>query len=225
VLDHNPVPATRPPRIEEQEIRPLTADQVRRWAMASVNPIVRAVVLFIANTGARRGEALALSWDDVTFGKSGGNVRIHKSVEQCRSGLRVKPPKSRRSKRTLAIGPELCEMLAVYRAWQLEKRLETGGRWNRAGLLFPRLDGSGYWPPNNASAATRNVAVRAGIDASLHDLRHAHASMLLAAGVPLNAVSERLGHQDPALTLRVYAHVMPNMDAAAAAAIEAALRG
>jgi integrase len=137
----------------------------------------------------------------------------------------VKPPKSKRSRRTIGIGPETCTMLKDYRAWQRTLQMKTGRRWNPDELLFPSIEGGGHWPPNNASAAIRNVAVRAELNASLHDLRHTHASMLLAAGVPLNAVSARLGHQDPALTLRVYAHLMPNADGAAATAIEAALRG
>jgi integrase len=225
VLDHNPVLAAKPPRVEEDDVRPLTADQVRMWVAASVNPIIRAVVPFLAATGCRRGEALALAWSDITLGNDGGTVRINKSLEQSKAGLRVKPPKSKRSRRTIVIGPETCGMLKDYRAWQRELQLKTGRRWNPMELLFPALEGIGYWPPNNASAAVRNVATRAGLRASLHSLRHTHTSMLLAAGVPLNAVSERLGHQDPALTLRVYAHLMPNADGMAAAAIEAALRG
>ena len=59
----------------------------------------------------------------------------------------------------------------------------------------------------------------------LHDLRHTHATLLLAAGVPVKVVSERLGHASAMITLGVYAHVMPGMQAEAAATFGALLSG
>jgi integrase len=59
----------------------------------------------------------------------------------------------------------------------------------------------------------------------LHDLRHTHASLALKAGVPVKVVSERLGHESPAFTLRQYAHVIPGMQAEAAAQVAALVAG
>jgi integrase len=64
------------------------------------------------------------------------------------------------------------------------------------------------------------VVKRAGIrKIRLHDLRHTHTTLALKAGVPVKVVSERLGHESPAFTLKQYAHVIPGMQAAAAAAV------
>ena len=56
-----------------------------------------------------------------------------------------------------------------------------------------------------------------------HDLRHTHASQLLKAGVPVKVVSERLGHATTSITMDIYAHTLPGMQAEAAAKIDAAL--
>ena len=59
----------------------------------------------------------------------------------------------------------------------------------------------------------------------LHDLRHTHATIALMAGVPVKVISERLGHETPAFTMKQYAHVIPGMQAAAAGAIAALVDG
>ena len=59
----------------------------------------------------------------------------------------------------------------------------------------------------------------------LHDLRHTHATLALKAGVPVKVISERLGHESPAFTLKQYAHVIPGMQAEAAAQIASLIDG
>lgn len=78
--------------------------------------------------------------------------------------------------------------------------------------------------PQSFSQAFDRAAARAGLrKIRLHDLRHTHATIAVKAGVPLKVISERLGHESPAFTLRQYAHVVPGMQAEAAALIAAAL--
>lgn len=60
--------------------------------------------------------------------------------------------------------------------------------------------------------------------ARLHDLRHVHATTLLLAGVPVHVVAARLGHADPAITLKVYAHVIRTAEASAADIFAQALK-
>lgn len=80
-----------------------------------------------------------------------------------------------------------------------------------AGLVFPGDDGEPWWSSNFARACRRVFDDAGLIGSRLHDLRHAHATMLLRAGVRPKVVSERLGHSSISLTLDVYSHVMPGM--------------
>lgn len=82
------------------------------------------------------------------------------------------------------------------------------------------VDGTRPLHPDNVTAGFRRLARRHGfVGVRLHDLRHAHATQLLSAGVPLRTVSARLGHANASTTLNVYAHVVEGSDAQAAAVI------
>ncbi len=91
-------------------------------------------------------------------------------------------------------------------------------------LVFSLYDGSPI-PPNNLSRDWRRFVLARNLPAvSFHALRHSHASALIASGIDALTVSRRIGHASPVVTLSVYAHLFNNTDAAAADAIEAALR-
>src|SRR5215211_589565 len=79
--------------------------------------------------------------------------------------------------------------------------------------------------PNNLYHNLNAIIASAGVPKiRIHDLRHSHATLLLAAGQPLKVVSERLGHAKTSITLDTYAHVLPDMQDRAVDAIDAALR-
>jgi integrase len=155
-------------------------------------------------TGCRRGELLALEWRDVGFQTR--TITVERSIEQTRAGVRCKSTKSDRTRRFTL--PEI----AIEALWH--QRFHFGS----ARLVFAGPDG-GYRKPDLVSQVVVRRMVRAGIrDASLHSLRHTHASHLLSRGVPLPAVSARLGHVDSNITARIYAHALPMDDARSAAA-------
>jgi integrase len=100
-----------------------------------------------------------------------------------------------------------------------------GEAWKETDLVVDRGDGEGV-NPVSVSHAFAGVAESVGLaDVRLHDLRHGFASALLEAGVNLKVVSEALGHSRAEFTMDVYAHVLPTMGEAVAAAIETALGG
>ena len=120
--------------------------------------------------------------------------------------------------RTISIDSETVAMLREHRCQQAAERLAAGTAWNDSdGLVFTSRWGEPLYPDTVTALMTKlinrhnkSVSPSAKLlpHARLHDLRHLHATTLLLAGVPVHVVAARLGHADPAVTLRVYSHVL-----------------
>ena len=165
-------------------------------------------------SGARRGELLALQWTDVNW--LTGELTIGKSLEETKKGLRVKLPKHDKIRR-FKVGASTLAVLRFQQEQQQERQRLFGSDYKTdLNLVFADLDGS-HLKPLMVSQNVKRRIEKAGIkDASLHTLRHTHASHLLSQNVPITTVSERLGHADVNVTLRIYAHMLPSDDARAA---------
>lgn len=172
-------------------------------------------------TGMRRGEILALRWRNLDF--DSGVIKVRDSLEETKKhGLRVKLTKTGAGRRDITLPTIVVEALTEHRREQLEFRLKLGlGKPTPDSFVFPALDG-GPQSPNNLSGDWREFLVAAKLPkVRLHDLRHTHASMLIASGVDIVEISKRLGHADPAITLKVYAHLFRSDDSKSATAINA----
>jgi integrase len=131
--------------------------------------------------------------------------------------LRISDVKTGTARRTIDIDSPVVARLSAWRKRQAEERLLVGPAYDDHGLVFTRPDGCPIHPEFFSRTFDRVVA-RSDLPAIRpHDLRHTHASLLLRAGVPVKVVSERLGHASPGFTLNVYQHVIPGMQAEAAA--------
>jgi integrase len=177
---------------------------------------LEAVWRLAAMTGMRRGEVLGLRWADVDLGAA----RL--SVRQARVAVAYavieSTPKSHNA-RVIDLDHETVELLRAHRRRQDEERAEWGGDYQEHGLVVAKEDGSPIHP-HSFSQTFERLIKRAGIrPIRLHDLHHTHATLALKAGVPVKVVSERLGHESPAFTMKQYAHVIPGMQAAAAALV------
>jgi integrase len=127
--------------------------------------------------------------------------------------------KTKRSRRVVSLDPTTVAMLRQRRTAQFEERLIAGPGWRETGLVFATPTGEAL-NADSVSQAFERAEARAGLPRiRFHDLRHTHASHLLAAGINVKIVSERLGHASVGFTLDVYAHVMPGQQADAAAAV------
>lgn len=116
-------------------------------------------------------------------------------------------------------------MLRRWRAQERADRLAWGPAYQRSGHVFTREDGSPLHADHLAQRFDRLVSSADVPRIRFHDLRHTHARLLLKAGVPVKVVSERLGHASPAFTMTVYQHVLPGMQAEAAATFAALIDG
>ena len=122
--------------------------------------------------------------------------------------------------RSIVLPEDAVAALHDHRRQQLELRLALGlGKAPDNALVFPAPGTDRLWIPDTFSSAWGDVDV--GV--TFHALRHTHASMLIAGGIPITEIAYRLGHASPATTLSIYAHMYERTDARAADAINAAL--
>lgn len=134
------------------------------------------------------------------------------------------PPKSKRSRRRLALDNETVAILRKHKVERTETFLRLGVTATAGDRVFAADLGGPLRPDSIGRAFDRLVAKHGLPDIRLHDLRHTHASHLLAAAVNVKIVSDRLGHASVSFTLDTYAHVMPGQQADAAEAAAALLR-
>jgi integrase len=213
----NPCEFVDPPRCERDEMRSLSPDEAQQYLAAFDRTDLGTAIAIAIGSGCRRGELLALRWSDVDLRQ--GTLRIARSLERVtlhtakrtRYEVRFKEPKTKRSRRTIALPPFAVRRLRRHRVEQAERFLHAGaGRPDGGTLLFER-DGL-PWNPNTFGLTFARIARDAKLPkVRLHDLRHSFASLLLAGGADLKTVSTALGHSTIAVTADTYAHVSPAM--------------
>ena len=156
---------------------------------------------------------------------AGAALRVERSLEQTKAGLRFKSPKTRNGRRSISLPASAVDALREHRKRALELRLALGaGKLPADALIFAKLDGSPRAPDGLSSEWRHVVKSRKLPRVTFHALRHSHASALIAADVDVLTVSRRLGHASAAVTLGVYGHLFRDKSDAAAKAIEAAMR-
>src|SRR5262249_13246972 len=170
------------PRVRTHEIEVLTPAEVKAALEKLRGRSLYAIASVALATGMRRGELLALRWQDVDF--DGAALKVERALEQTkRGGLLFKPPKSRYGRRTITLPTSTVAELRVHRKAQAEQRLALGlGKASDDALVFATWDGSTRSP--NALTKEWSLAMKAaGLKVTFHSLRHTHASTLIASGL------------------------------------------
>lgn len=211
----------------EEVERSMTAEQVAAFLAAAEAECSRMKNLFAVafRLGCRPGELLALRTPD--FNATSGTLRIGHSVVFRKEGdWYLRKTKNKQSRRVLPITAPAIEALRAERTAQLERRLKAGAEWVENGFIFCGDHGEPF------SQATlrrefRRVLKAAGLPGhfSPYSARHSHATILISDGVPIKAVSERLGHSRINTTLSFYAHVMPGHQEAVSERYDDLLKG
>jgi integrase len=215
VLAESPAALVDLPRVRRvrRGLRALDAGQAVRFLDAAQSDRLYAMYVVGIDSGMRPGELFALHWPEVDL--AAGTVSVRRSLEDIDGHLRLKEPKTPESLRTIPLSPRSVAALAAHR-----ERMRDEGRDVETGPVFVSLWGHLLRGPNVLRRSFRPTLQRAGLPIiRMYDMRHTCATLLLAAGVPLRTVSERLGHASPTLTLANYAHVLPTMQQAAAEAM------
>lgn len=217
LLTSNPAMRAKRPRREVRGLREVwSADELRVFLDLVSTHRLYAFYRLAAYTGARRGELLNLRWDDVDW--KAPAIRIRGSVGMV-DGKRVEGTTKGGRERTVSLDAGTVRILKKHRQHQLADNMTAGKAWKGKGHVFANGLGEPIYPDSPSQLMTKLlVAYNLPVDdlppakplphMRLHDLRHIHATMLLMAGVPPHVVADRLGHADPSITLRVYAHVI-----------------
>ncbi|MEZ5224170.1 MAG: site-specific integrase [Ilumatobacteraceae bacterium] len=212
LIDANPARRARPPKRTNRSTVPAiwNAQQLGRFLAAASRLRLYPALHLAAHSGMRRGEVAGLNWGDLDIGAS--SLSIVRS-RQATMGRTVEGPvKTRTSRRRIDLDPNAVELLQQWR-----HRLVTEGATLEPST--PMFLNTRHRTPSPESFSQLFGQIIATTDLPrirFHDLRHTHASLLVAAGVPIKVVSERLGHANPGFTMHTYQHLLPGMGAAAA---------
>ena len=221
LLARNVALAVDPPRPRRPETPTLAADGVRRLLDVARDTPIYPVVHLAAFTGLRRSELLGLRWLDLDL--TLGTLSVVQVMHRLRDGRVVfGEPKSAKGRRLLPLGPTAILALKAHRERQEAAFDLLGIPLADDSLVFTREDGSVLFP-DTVTHGFRRIARKAGVKARFHDLRHAHASLMLSQGTHPKVVSERMGHSTIAITLDTYSHVLPGLQELAVMAFEKTL--
>lgn len=226
-LSHNPAEHAHTGTVTRKEITPWTVQQ----AVAFLDHIngappwrtdpLAGVYELIIGTGLRRGEALALQWQDIDFDTR--TLRVRRTLSDVGGHLVVDTPKTKSSAAGIGLSTRAIDSLRRHHWRQQQDRAKWGDGYNDHGLVFAREDGE-YLRPEKVLSRFRELTADAGLPACrLHDLRHLAATLMLMNGVPLALVSKTLRHSQVSITVDLYGHLTQEAAHAAADALGTAL--
>ena len=217
LLARNPAERVRRPVVEQKEARHLGPADVARVLQAASGLRYDAALTLIAYTGMRRGEALALKWDAVDL--VDGTLEVRGTLARVDGELVVTPPKTKKSRRTIALDARLVDLLAAHKDIQEAEAERAANLWEDTGYVFTTEFGRPV-DPRDFFRTMQTAAKRAKVaGVGIHTLRHSMASAAMAAGANIKDVSEILGHASVSITGDVYLHVTADSKRAALATV------
>jgi integrase len=210
LIPFNPAADVIKARPEEKEMHCLTEPQTKIFLRAAEGRRLYALFALAVGSGMRQGEILGLQWPDVNFEQ--GTITVARTLGTVANQFIVKEPKSKRSLRTINLPSFALVALQAHRHAMLKEGnitapifcTKTGQYISKSNLTRQ------VFKPILASVKKRKTSALP--DIRFHDLRHTHATTLLARGHSIKAVSHRLGHASIDITLKTYAHVLPEDD-------------
>ena len=171
----------------------------------------------LAFGGLRRGECLALTWQDISF--TDKTIRVNKTLTQGEKGRQiVQAPKTRKGRRTIPMDAKTMSALKHWRLVQLQKYMALGFNTNKPDQLVFATVHNTHKYLNQPEKWLKSIEDAHNIQhrITVHGFRHSHASALFAAGATIKEVQERLGHEDAQTTMNVYTHVTKGQEEKAA---------
>ncbi len=230
LVPRNVCEAVDPPRKARYEFHPLNEEQIQQFLKAASGHRLEALFVLSLASGMRKGELMALKWQDINF--SAGTLQVRRVLTHMPAKLNGKggyveaEPKTEKSRRSIVIAPFALEMLRHHRACQLEAKLKAGPAWKENDLVFCSSVGGHLHTSRDVFTQFKKLLAQAGLpDIRFHDLRHTSATILLSLGIHPKVVQEMLGHSQIGITMDVYSHALPTMQADAVGKLNAVLHG
>lgn len=224
-LDDGLIPSNPAARVKkaaatgESPMRALSSEEASRLISTAEGTRDEALITLALRTGMRQGELAALRWEDLDLSDvERGTVTVRRSADT-RARTRISTTKTGEERR-VGIGTRTVAALKAHKKRQLEERM-AASLWADPGLVFPNTKGK-IRRRDSVMRSLRRLLAEAGLPAKVrfHDLRHTAATLAIKQGIPIPTVSKMLGHSDPAMTLRRYAHVLDEMREDAARAMD-----
>ena len=228
----NPATKTKPIRQKEKEIVTLSIEQLQKllsvaaskdyiyvnarqlWkedpGMEYLRICTYYILILAIATGMRQGELFGLAWQDVDF--VNGIISVRQNLQYSSEGMRFETPKTKQSKRKIKIDSKTIEKIRDWKDWQLNFAKNYSKHFeNNGGLIFTNSLGKPMSASNFRRTYWRKLMIACEFDENItfHSLRHSHATNLLAAGVDIRTVSQRLGHASLSTTM-IYLDLLPD---------------
>lgn len=212
IIAVNPAHKRIAPKPEDKdEMNVITPDEAEHLLEVARTCKYLDCIKFALQTGMRRSEILAAKWGDVNWRNS--TINVSRSLEQVERSIGEKSTKTRAGRRALVLMPTTLDLFRHVKAKQAQDKLFLGEAYNDKGYIFAEPNGD-CMNPDALTHSFIHYRTKAKLNLTFHDLRHCHASWLLAAGVHPKVVSERLGHSSVQITLDLYSHLLPSIQAA-----------
>ena len=223
MIARNPVAAVKAPKVEQREMRILALTEIHGFLTAVAGDPLEALYVLAVTTGARQGELLALRWQDVDL--EAATMTIAATLTRIDGHWERTPPKTRGSVRTVHLSARAVVALKAHRLRMAEALLPLRGRTEGETLVF--LERGAALNGFHVTERRLKPLLRcAGLPViRFHDLRHVFASLMLSQGVRPDLVAQMLGHSNPGITMKIYAHLMPGDQQAAMRRMDEVLAG
>ena len=224
-LEHNPMDRVQRPKLRQKKLTTLTQEEavalIRRLDRAPT-PGCRLAVLLALLCGLRLGEVTALRYTDIDWDR--GTIAVSQAVKYTpNNGVFLAAPKTAAGDRVITLPPAMVGILRSAMWDDVVEEQDWPERWQGDRWIVHGTHGRPVHH-DTPSKWFRQFADENGFKGlRFHDLRHAHASILVASGIDVAAVAARMGHGDPGVTLHTYTHALPLRDQAAAAALDTLL--
>ena len=215
LVTRNPVEATEPVKEPHREMTLWEPEQAARFLDVARGHRLYAFFYLGMATGLRRGELLGLRWIDIEESL----LHVKQTLVKVGSRLILSTPKTRKGFRTVALSPDVLEVLLLHRQRQDAERALLGDTWKHPELVFTSEVGTPL-NPDNLKRVRDYLMEKADVPrVRLHDLRHLHASLAIKGGMDAKVLADRLGHSRASFTLDRYTHLFESQRAQSAVSL------